>query len=35
MTGVGGPMKPARKMAAAKPTEDEDEGWGDTAALLD
>ena len=25
----------ARKMAAAKPAEDDDEGWGDAGALLD
>ena len=34
MSNVGGPAK-ARKMAAAKPAEDEDEGWGDAGALLD
>jgi len=33
MSGVG-PAK-ARKMAAAKPQEEEDEGWGDAGALLD
>jgi hypothetical protein len=35
MSGVGGPAKPVRKMAAAKPAEEEDEGWGDAGALLD
>jgi hypothetical protein len=34
---MGGIAQPkARKMAAAaKPQEDEDEGWGDAGALLD